>query len=111
MVLLNVPTEGQVVGTMATFRWSVANARRGEVYKFEVRLDKGINACDSGIEEVFDARNQTCFTANLNPAIYGGQPVEYGIRATDSRGKIGCTSGRTFSVDLSIPPPARDPCQ
>jgi hypothetical protein len=79
------------------------NGEGGETYRFEVRLDKGVGACDDAVEEVFDAGFQTSLTLNLNPPIYAGQSVEIGVRATDSEGRRFCTAGVRVQVEAPAP--------
>ena len=80
----------------------------GEIYRYEVRLDKGVNACDRQIEQSFEAGSGSCLVVQLPSAIYDGQRVEFGIRATNSKGDVTCSTGNAFSVSAAVLPSA--PC-
>lgn len=95
--------DSESVGLTVTFRWHIRNARAGEVYRYKVRLDKGSNACDSGIEEEFDADTKTCLSVNLPSGRYSNSSVDFAIQATDSQGHKFCTGGRRFSVNSQLP--------
>lgn len=99
-VVIEAPTGG-TIGLTVMFRWHLDNAESGETYRYEVRLDKGVNACDNLIEQAFQADTRTCMVLDLAPAIYDGQRVEFGVRATDSRGQVFCTIGNALSVSNS----------
>jgi hypothetical protein len=93
---------------MVTFRWRLDNPARGSTYQYEVRLDKGINACDAAIEEAFQADARTCLTVSLPAAIYAERSTEFAVRAVDSQGRLFCTAGRTLVPSASGPAPV--PC-
>ncbi len=99
--------ESESVGLGVTFRWGLRNAKPGEVYRYKVRLDKGVNACDSGIEEEFDADTKTCLRVDLPANRYSNSSVDFAIQATDSQGHKFCTEGRRFRVDAQLPPSQR----
>ena len=88
-VVIDSPMGG-TVGLTVTFRWHLDSAGSrtptspGETYQYEVRLDKGVNACDSQIEQSFEAGTATCLAVELPAAIYDGQRVDFGVRATNS---------------------------
>jgi hypothetical protein len=106
-VVIDSPTGG-TVGVMVTFRWHLDNAESGETYRYELRLDKGMNACDNAIEQSLQADTRTCLAVELPAPIYDGQRVEFGVRATDSTGQAFCTMGNAISVNASTP--ALAPC-
>jgi hypothetical protein len=82
-----------------TFEWHLVDADPAGTYHFEVRLDKGVNACDTGkSEDVFDAGTSTQLAVSLDPVRYRGQSVDFGIRADDGRGFSICQQGRRFSL-------------
>jgi hypothetical protein len=95
--------DSESVGLTVTFRWHIRNARAGEIYRYKVRLDKGSNACDSGIEDEFDADTKTCLSVNLPSNRYSNSSVDFAIQATDSQGHKFCTEGRPFSVNSQLP--------
>lgn len=95
--------ESESVGLTVAFRWHLRNAKAGEVYRYKVRLDKGSDACDSGIEEEFDADTKTCLRVNLPSNRYSNSSVDFAIQATDSQGHVFCTRGRRFLVDSQLP--------
>ena len=112
-IVIDSPTGG-TVGLTVTFRWHLENGGSGtptspgETYQYDVRLDKGVNACDDQIEQSFDAGTRTCLAIDFPSAIYDGQQVEFAIRATNSRGDVRCTTGAVLSVSAAVPPSA--PC-
>jgi hypothetical protein len=95
--------ESESVGLTVTFRWRIRNPKAGEVYRYNLRLDKGSNACDSGIEEEFNADTQTCLRVDLPSNRYSNSSVDFAIQATDSQGNKFCTQGRRFRVDPQLP--------
>jgi hypothetical protein len=99
---------GGTVGLTVTFRWRLANPEPGEVYQYEVRLDKGTNACDGGIEEAIAASTPTCIAVNLRPDIYADTNVDFAVRATNSQGRAFCTAGQRLFVNANTPAPP--PC-
>jgi hypothetical protein len=106
-VVIEAPTGG-TVGLNVTFRWRLENVMVGETYRYEVRLDKGVNACDAGIEQAFQADTRTCLNIDLPADIFAGQRVEFAIRAIDSRGQPYCTNGPaalTVSASAAASPP------
>ena len=112
-IVIDSPTGG-TLGLTVTFRWHLDNAGSrmptspDEIYRYEVRLDKGANACDNQIEQSFDAGNGTCLAVQLPSTIYDGQRVDFAIRATNSKGETLCTTGNALSVSGAVPPSA--PC-
>ena len=99
---------GGTVGLAVAFAWHLDDAEPLETYRYEVRLDKGVDACDGVIEQSFQADTRTCLGVELPAAIYDGQRVEFAVQATNSRGQAICTTGNALSVSASGPPPA--PC-
>jgi hypothetical protein len=102
-LVIDSPTEG-IVGLNVTFRWHVENPELNTTYQFEVRLDKGTNACDAGIEEAINAQAATCVAVSLDPRRYSSQSAEFAIRAIDSRGRVMCQPGRRLFFDPELPP-------
>jgi hypothetical protein len=100
---------GGTAGLVVTFRWRLENPEAGQVYSYEVRLDKGVNACDSGIEQAFAAQQQTCLRIDLPATTYSGQRVEFGVRATDSQGRAFCSTGAA-ALTIDTAAPAAAPC-
>ena len=47
-IVIESPASG-TVGLGVTFRWRLTNPEAGRTYTYEVRLDKGVNACDAVI--------------------------------------------------------------
>lgn len=92
------PADGDTVGLRVTFRWRVRHPEPGWTYRFELRLDKGVDACDSGFEDMFDASTQTSLTVDLDPPRYRGQSADWGVRTADSRGRTLCTNDFRFRV-------------
>ena len=100
-IIIDSPESGPV-GRTVTFRWHIQEAKEGETYRYKVRLDKGQNACDSGIEEEFDAETKTCLRVDLSYR-YNNASVDFAVQATDSQGRRFCVEGRRFLVDPRIP--------
>lgn len=100
------PPDGAIVGLRVVFRWRVENMLPGTTYY--VRLDKGVNACDSWIEERFDAGMNLCLAVNLSPSRYSGYRVSYAIQATGPHTVI-CQRAGEFTVNPAVP--ATDNCQ
>jgi hypothetical protein len=106
MVVVNVPPPSLVIdapttnptGLRVTFAWHMDNAALNRSYRFQVRLDKGVDPCDSGIEESFDAGDRTKLTVTLDDARYRGFLVDFAIRADDGQGFKTCVYGRRFKV-------------
>ena len=93
------------VGRTVTFRWRIQGGPATETYRYKVRLDKGVNACDNGIEEEFDAGTNTCLRVELSSSRYlKGTYADFAIQATDSQNRRFCESGRYFVVDPQLPP-------
>ena len=90
-------------GLTVTFRWHMRNAPPGEVYRYKVRMDKGSDACDSGIEEEFDAGTASCLQVTLSANRYSNQNTGFAIQATDSQGRVFCTRGQRLSIDPQLP--------
>jgi hypothetical protein len=103
IIIIDSP-ESESVGLTVTFRWRMRNAKAGEVYRYKVRLDKGVDACDNFIEEEFDAGTRTCLRVDLPPNRYSNASVAIAIQATDSQGNKFCTRGKGFRVDPRLPP-------
>ncbi|HKQ79854.1 MAG TPA: hypothetical protein VJ810_39540 [Blastocatellia bacterium] len=97
-IIIDTPESG-TVGLSVTFRWRIQDAREGETYQYKVRLDKGQNACDSGIEEEFDAERKTCLSVDLPSSRYSNASVDFAVLATDSQGHRFCAQGRRIVVD------------
>jgi hypothetical protein len=95
--------DGDTTGLTMTFRWHLRNAKPGEVYRYKVRMDKGSDACDSGIEEEFDADTASCLQVTLSSNRYSNQSTGFAIQATDSQGRVFCTRGRRLSIDPQLP--------
>jgi RNase P/RNase MRP subunit p29 len=95
------------VGLTVTFRWRLGDPEPGESYRYEVRLDKGTDACDSGIEEAIAAETRTCLVADLRPAVYTDTSVDFAVRATNSQGRTFCTRGQRLFLNpnTSASPP------
>lgn len=106
-IVIEAPLEAEV-GLTVTFRWQLISPEPGEVYRYEVRLDKGADACDNFIEEAFDAGAETCLRTTLSQARLANAHVGFAIRATDSKGGVFCTRGQRFFVDPDLP--ASAPC-
>ena len=102
-IIIDSPESGPV-GLAVTFRWHIQDAKGGETYRYKVRLDKGPNACDSGIEEEFDAETKTCLRVDLPSYRYNHASVDFAVQATDSQGGRLCVEGRRFVVDPRSPP-------
>jgi hypothetical protein len=100
-IIIDSPESGPV-GRAVTFRWHIQDAKEGEIYRYKVRLDKGQNACDSGIEEEFDAETKTCLRVDLSYR-YNNASADFAVQATDSQGRRLCVEGRRFLVDPRIP--------
>jgi hypothetical protein len=103
-VVIDSP-ESDSAGLAVTFRWHLQNARPGEVYRYKVRLDKGVNACDSGIEEEIDAGTKTCLSVILSSGRFTNSSVDFAVQATNSQGRTFCTQGRRFIVNSQLPAP------
>lgn len=101
-IAIDSPEDG-TVGLSVTFRWHIQDAKEGESYRYKVRLDKGPNACDGGIEEEFDAETKTCLKVDLPPDRYNNASVDFAVQATDSQGRKLCSQGRRFVVDHRSP--------
>ena len=101
-IIIDSPESGPV-GLTVTFRWHIQGAKEGETYRYKVRLDKGQNACDSGIEEEFDAETKTCLRVDLPSNRYNNASVDFAVQATDSQGRSFCAQGRRFVVDPRSP--------
>lgn len=102
-VVIDSPSGG-TVALKVTFRWHLENPRPGETYRYEVRLDKGIDACDNAIEEAFSSDGGTCLALDLPTAIYTDVNVDFAVRATDSQGRSICTRGQRLFVSPNAPP-------
>ncbi|MCI0564913.1 MAG: hypothetical protein MN733_41125 [Nitrososphaera sp.] len=88
-----------------TFQWCIPGGPVTETYRYKIRLDKGTNACDRGIEEEFDAGTNTCLRVMLDERRYfDGVSVEFAIQATDSQNRQLCFSGRHFDIKPQLPP-------
>ena len=106
-LVIDAPAGGEV-GLTVTFRWHLENPVPGEAYRYEVRLDKGVNACDGSIEEAFDAGGETCLRQHLDPGRYTDASVEFAVRVSDTAGEVLCKRGMRFRVDPELP--ASPPC-
>jgi hypothetical protein len=106
-LVIEAPTQG-AVGLNVTFGWRIENPDPGVTYQFEVRLDKGVNACDNGVEEAFNAQAATCLPVALDPRRYGNQSADFAIRSIDSRGLSMCQVGPRLSINPQLPP--NPPC-
>jgi uncharacterized protein (TIGR03437 family) len=88
-----------------TFQWCIPGGPVTETYRYKIRLDKGTNACDSGIEEEFDVGTNTCLRADLSRSRYfDGVTVDFAIQATDSQNRQFCFSGRRFVINTQLSP-------
>jgi hypothetical protein len=81
-----------------TFAWHIQNPDPERTYRFKVHLDKGVDPCDRGVEETFDAGRATTLTVQLDAARYAGHSVDFGIRADDRQGFSVCERGRRFRL-------------
>lgn len=102
-LVVDAPSGG-VVGLSLTFRWHLERPVAGRTYRYEVRLDKGVNACDDAIEQAFQAETRTCLALDLPAATYGDQRVEFAVRTTDSSGRTVCSPGPTLTISATAPP-------
>ncbi len=102
-VVIDSPIGGEV-GLTVTFRWHILNPEPGEVYRYQVRLDKGSNACDNSIEQAFDAGTETCLRVDLSPRFFSNARPDLAILATNSKGEVLCQRGERFEVDPSLSP-------
>ena len=106
-MVIDAPT-AVTIGLNVTFRWHLENPDPELTYQFEIRADKGIDACDNGLEEVFNAQTATCMAVALDPRRYSNQSAEFAIRALDSRGQAFCQRGGRRFVDPQVP--SNGPC-
>jgi hypothetical protein len=104
-MVIDAPAD-RSVGLRATFRWHLSNADPADTYRYEVRFDKGENACDASIEQSFPAESRTCLTIDLSSQIYGGQKVWFGVMATNGKGQTFCAEGRRLAVSRTAAPAA-----
>lgn len=95
--------ESSTVGLAVTFRWHLRDDKGEGRYRYKVRLDKGWNACDSGIEESFDADTKNCLSVNLPASRYANESVDFAIQGTDSQGRSFCVQGKRLKVDPRSP--------
>jgi hypothetical protein len=106
-VVIDAP-KSAVVGNSVTFRWHLSPAAQSDQYRFTILLDKGVNPCDAGIEESFDAGSSTCRTISLDRnRFHRGAKAEWAIGASAPGRKWQCVRGGTFTVDPAVPPPPR----
>ena len=95
-----------VVGNTVTFRWHWSPAAPSGEYRFEILLDKGVDPCDGGIEESFDAGSSMCKTISLDRRrFHPGAKAEWAIGVHGPGPKRTCIQGGTFTVDPAVPPP------
>jgi hypothetical protein len=80
-------------GLTVTFEWRLLDPDPARTYRFEVRLDKGVDACDSHIEQAFSAGTATRLTVTLDAGRYRGQSASFAIRAEDGQGFSTCVRG------------------
>jgi hypothetical protein len=102
-MIIDVPAD-RTVGLHATFKWHLQNADPADTYRYELRFDKGENACDNSVEQSFPAESRTCLTIDLDSRIYGGQKVWFGIQAINGKGQAFCAEGKRLSISKSAPP-------
>ena len=81
-----------------TFRWRLLDADPDRTYRYNVRLDKGVNACDNFFEESFGAGTATQLTVSLDPRRYRGASVDFAITAEDEQWFFSCAQGRPFRL-------------
>ena len=96
-LIIDAPTSNPTSLTV-TFEWHLQDADPIRTYQFQVRIDKGVNACDQGIEEAFSAGTATRLTVTFDGRRYSGQSVDFGIQAEDGRGFKTCEQGRRFTL-------------
>jgi hypothetical protein len=101
-LIIDSPESGSV-GLTVIFRWHIQEAKEGETYRYKVRLDKGQNACDNGIEEELDAGTKTCLRVDLPYDRYNNASVDFAVQGADSQGHRFCVQGRRFVVDPHTP--------
>jgi hypothetical protein len=105
-VVVNIPPPRLVIDAPAgnptsltvTFEWRLLDGDPARTYQYQVRLDKGVDACDSGIEEAFNAGAATRLTVTLETSRYRGQSVDFAIRLDDGAGLTLCERGRRFTL-------------
>src|SRR5581483_10268251 len=102
-LVIDAPAGG-ATGYTVTFRWHLESGAETQAYTYKVRLDKGPNACDNGIEEEFDAGAQTCLRVELPASRYRNAYIDFAVQATDAQNRKTCVSGRNFFVDPQLPP-------
>lgn len=95
--------KSDVVGNIVTFRWHLEPAAPSEQYRFEILIDKGMDPCDGGIEESFDAGSSSCKTISLDRnRFHPGAKAEWAISASAPGRKWQCVRGGRFTVDPSV---------
>ena len=102
-MIIDAPVD-RTVGLHATFKWHLQNPDPADTYRYELRFDKGEDACDSRVEQSFPAEARTCLTVDLDSRIYGGQKVWFGIQAINGKGQAFCAEGKRLSISKSAPP-------
>ncbi len=80
------------------FAWRLIDADPARSYRFQIRRDKGVNACDAGIEEFFDAGSATSMNLTLDARRYQGQSADFAVQAEDDLGFRVCEQGRRFTL-------------
>lgn len=103
-LIIEAPMRGDTVGNTVTFRWRLENPVPGESYRYKLRLDQGVDACDNWIEEEFDAGSTTCITVILSGRRYNYEGTTFAIRAFDSQGEVLCERGWWIWVNPTVPP-------
>ena len=102
-MVIDAPVD-RTVGLHATFKWHLQNPDPADTYRYELRFDKGEDACDNRVEQSFPAESRTCLTVDLDSRIYGGQKAWFGIQAINSKGQAFCAEGKRLSISKSAPP-------
>jgi len=79
-VILVSPLDGSRINLAVKFSWYVENIS-GRSYRVQIYLDKGRGPFDGWCEQVIDAgMNATELDFQLNPDVYSGAAVEWGVR-------------------------------
>jgi hypothetical protein len=105
-VIISLPTTRVIIDAPTTnpssltvhFAWRLIDADPARSYRFQTRLDLGVNACDGGIEESFEAGDASNLTVTLDPRRYQGRSVDFAVQVLDDRGFRVCQQGRRFTL-------------
>lgn len=91
------------MGLKVTFRWRMENPEPGEIYQYDVRFDKGIDACNGYIEKSYPAGINTCLAVDVRGTYLVNESVAWAVRAVNSRGVTFCAYGSRLFFRLGGP--------